>query len=466
MKLKSTISILLCCLIIFSCKKEDFIYSSDATIQLTADTLRFDTVFTNTGSITQSFKIVNTNNQKLLIQQIALKGGNASAFKINADGFPGPQINDIEVEANDSVYVFVTVTINPNSANLPFVIRDSIQINYNGNEQFLQLEAWGQNARFLRNARITGNTTWNNQLPYVILGPLQIDSNAILTIEKGTKLFFHADAPMIVDGTLIVNGEKWDSTRVVFQADRLDAPYNQFPGSWPGIYFRGKSKNNQLSYAIIKNAYQGIISEQPSINAQPKIVLNACIIDNIYDIGIYGIQTSIVANNCLVSNCGKNMLLIYGGQYSFTHCTIATMANNYIAHKDPLLQISNSAKLGNTIVSAALNAQFQNCIFWAEGGAIDDEVVTGKEGNTPYVVQFSNCLWKVKTNPAFASYNNIINNIPPEFDSIDASKRIYNFRLKSISPAINKGSSTSLPFDLDGNPRSVAAPDMGSYERQ
>jgi len=79
--------------------------------------------------------------------------GLASAYKINVDGTSGTQFNNIEIEANDSIYVFVTVSINQNSDQVPFVIRDSIQIVYNGNDRFVQVEAWGQNAHFLRNRK-------------------------------------------------------------------------------------------------------------------------------------------------------------------------------------------------------------------------------------------------------------------------------------------------------------------------
>jgi hypothetical protein len=57
------------------------------------------------------------------------------------------------------------VTINPNANQLPFVVQDSIKIDYNGNTRFVQLDALGQNARFLRDRRVTSDTTWNNNLP-------------------------------------------------------------------------------------------------------------------------------------------------------------------------------------------------------------------------------------------------------------------------------------------------------------
>ena len=104
-------------------------------------------------------------------------GGSSSAYKINVDGFAIPEVNNLEIEANDSLYVFVQVNVDPNSANLPFIIRDSIQVSYNGNNRLVQLEAWGQNAHFFRNKEITTDETWTNDLPYVILGYLYIDQN-------------------------------------------------------------------------------------------------------------------------------------------------------------------------------------------------------------------------------------------------------------------------------------------------
>jgi cytoskeletal protein CcmA (bactofilin family) len=460
-------AILFFLILISACKKESFTVSRDAAVALTADTLRFDTVFTSVGSITQLFKIKNDNSQKLLLSKVSLKGGAGSSFKINVDGVIGPDVTNIEMEANDSIYVFVSVSINPNVAALPFVIRDSIEIEFNGNKKKVQLEAWGQNGHFLRGRKITGNVTWTNNLPYIILGGLQVDTDATLTIEKGCRIYLHADAPFFVDGTLKITGEKNDSARVYFSSDRLDVPYNDFPGSWPGIYFRGKSKDNVLQYAVIKNAYQGIVAEQPSINANPKLTLNECVIDNIYDAGILGIQSSITARNCLISNCGKNVVLAYGGDYQFTHCTAVAISNNYISHKDPALFLSNNARQGNTILTSDLTASFSNCIFWGENGTAEDEVVISKQGTTAYSVSFKDCLWKVKTNPSnITTATNVINNQSPLFDSINTEKRFFNFRLRSNSPAINKGSASSVSIDLDGKPRPMGLPDLGCYEKQ
>ncbi len=451
---------------ILSCRKETFTGSKDAQISISADTIHFDTIFTTVGSITQSFKIKNDNNQKLRFSDISLKGGVSSFFKINVDGIAGPSVKDIEVEANDSIYVFVSISPGANANTLPFIIQDSIEISYNGNKRTVQLDSYGQNAIFLRSRPITGNVTFTKTLPYVIIGGLLVDTNATLTIEKGCRIYLHADAPLIIDGTLQVNGEKYDSTRVYFQGDRLDEPYKDFPAGWPGIYFRGSSKNNVLNYAVIQNAYQGIITEELLLNGNPRVTLNQCIIDNVYDAGILAIKSSLRVNNCLISNCGKNIQLINGGNYQFDNCTVASYSSSYLSHKEPVLFVSNNIKQNNTIVTSELTASFRNCIFWAESSIVDDEVVTSKQGTSLFSVNFDNCLWKVKTVPANISSSNIIPNQDPVFDSINSQKRYYNFRLKSNSPALNKGVNTGLSIDLDGNIRPVGIPDLGAYEKQ
>ena len=203
-----------CCLFFYSCKKDSFITSEFARLNITADTLKYDTVFTTTGSITKSFKIINENNQKLRLSKVKLMGGATSAYKMNVDGNATSEINNLDIDANDSIYVFVSVTINPNASNLPFIVSDSILISYNGNSRYVQLQAFGQNANFLRNRLITGNVVWTNNLPYVILGSLRIDTTATLTIQPGCRIYSHADTPFIVDGTLIVNGTK--ASNIIF----------------------------------------------------------------------------------------------------------------------------------------------------------------------------------------------------------------------------------------------------------
>jgi hypothetical protein len=448
-----------------SCKKDSFITSPQARLTITADSLKYDTVFTSTGSVTKSFKIINENNQKLQLSKIKLGGGTLSPFKININGIAATEQNNVTIDANDSIYVFVSVTINPTAANLPFVISDSISINYNGNERLVQLQAYGQNANFLSGKLITGNVTWTNTLPYVILKSIRIDTTATLTIPAGTKIYSHADAPFIVDGTLIINGIK--NNEVVFAGDRLDYDYKDLPAGWPGIYFRGKSKNNVLKFAVIKNAYQAVVATDPSVNANPKLIMQQCIVDNAYDAGILASNTSMQVNNSLISNCGSNIALVYGGDYNFTNCTAAAYSNAYILHKKPVLSVSNFVAQGGTSVTANLNAVFRNCIFWADSaGFINNEVVINKQGSNVFTVLFDKNIYRVANDPPNSTLTGNIKNQNPLFDTIDVIKRYYDFRISStFAPGINKGSATVFTKDLDDKNRNNGLPDLGCFEQ-
>jgi hypothetical protein len=460
------LSSLLFALYIISCKKDSFITSPDAKISFSADTIQFDTVFASTGTITQSFKIINPNDQKLTLSTIRLMGGQNSAFKININGAPVTESNNVVLAANDSIYIFVTVYINPNGGNLPFIIQDSIEVDYNGNQSWVQLEAWGQNAHFLKNAEINKNTVWANDLPYVIQGGIIIDSSVSLTIQPGCRIYFHANAPMLVNGTLLVMGQKYDSTRVSFQSDRLDKPYSGFPGSWPGIVFQPSSIDNIVQFANFNNSYQAIVVTEPSTTNNPKLSLKECIINNAFSTGILGIHTSIYAENCLVSNCGNNIVLSYGGTYQFLQCTIAGYTNDYIAHSAPVLTIANYPLTSIGSGSASLTSQFSNCIFWGEGGSVDDEVQLGQQGDSLFSAGFANCIWKTKNFPSTADTSQIILNQDPAFQLIDNVNLLYDFRLKAGSPAIDRGLNLGISIDLDGNPRPVNLPDLGAYEKQ
>jgi hypothetical protein len=145
---------------------------------------------------------------------------------------------------------------------------------------------------------------------------------------------------------------------------------------------------------------------------------------------------------------------------------VESFSNSYIPHRDPVLTVTNYIVVNNVAVPADLTASFRNCIFWGQDGTVEDEVVVEKRGST-FNVNFDHDLWKVKNVPANITSDSIINNQYPEFDSINTSKRIYNFRLRDVSPAKNKATNASITIDLDAKPRPVGvAPDLGSYEKE
>lgn len=459
------------CLLLFSCKKDRYINSPDARISIAIDTLRFDTVFTSIGSVTKYFTLVNNNEQKIRISEIKLSGGQTSPFKINVDGRAGTRFNQIDLDANDSVYLFVNVTIDPNNSNNPFVVNDSIVINYNGNTRKVQLQAFGQQAHFIKNQTITNNVTWNKELPYVIQNNLNIAPGATLTIEKGARIFVNANAAFMVNGTLKIRGEKEEQDRVIFRGERLDEAYRDLPGGWPGIVFTGTSKANEMSYTHILNAYQAVVVAGGAGQNQPQLTMNQCLIHNAYDVGLYTINSSVTASNCLFSQCGNNglpgeggsnLLVTGGGKYNINHCTIVTYAGFYQNHKQASCYISN--KTGN--MTALLDVNCSNSIIDGMGSSVDDELVVNHSPGD--VVNFSNVLYKRKNkDPVGVTFTDCIRNKEPLFDSISTNRQTYNFRLRDVSPAIDAGKLSGVVIDLDGKPRPVGLkPDLGCYEKQ
>jgi len=452
--------LLIGCIFFTSCKKESFITSPSAQLHTNVDSLFFDTVFASAGSVTKSFKIFNDNNQKLKLSSVKLLHGATSQFKMNVDGTPGSEVDNIEIAANDSIYIFVQVNIDPTSATAPFEVTDSVAINYNGNNRFVKLVANGQNAHYIRcsDAEITANTTWPNDLPYVILCQLHVNENVTLTIDPGCRIYVHATAPILIDGTLKVNGNNGDS--VVFRGDRLDPDYKDLPASWPGIYFRKPSHDNAMTFTYVLNSFDAIVVDSltriPS--ATPKLSLSDCKIDNAYEFGLVAINSSVHADNCLISNCGQNVVLSNGGVYDFYNCTVATYSNIYIQHQYPVLQISDHDNSG--IVNPVFDASFTNCIFWGDNGSVTDEILISASSD----VNFGPTLYKGGS-IAHASFSKTPLTTDPLFQTIDVSHAYFDFRLQPVSPAINYGDITTYPVDLDGFSRTTDIPDLGCYER-
>jgi len=450
--------------LMISCQKQSN-QNGDARLFLSADTVSFDTVFVATATVTQQVKLINNNDFGIALSSVSLAGGSSSPFIINIDGSPGPEVTNLGIPANDSLIIFVTVYIKVESGPVPFHLEDSIRISYNGKEQFVQLSAWSQNAHFLKSLAIQHDTTWPNDLPYVIYGSLTIDSNATLTIQPGTHIYIHADAPILVDGSLKVLGDSLSNQRVYFTGDRLDLPYASYPGSWPGIFFRQNSRDNVLNFAVLQNGNHTLVTDGPSSDLNPKLSLNQCIINNSLAEGILAFQSSIHAVNCLISNCGQNIVIGSGGVYQFEYCTVASYSTNLLFHQHPVLTVSNSGENGSQIITGDLNAGFINCIFWGSE-SIPDEAVIQKQGNTDFNVVFDHTILKQQNYPANIDSISLWLNTDPLFIATGSPANSYNFQLQSGSPALGKAANSGIIIDLNGDPRPMNLSDLGCYERQ
>ncbi|GJM34009.1 MAG: hypothetical protein DHS20C18_30100 [Saprospiraceae bacterium] len=474
-------------------KQESFTTDSNAKLEFSLDTLHFDTVFTELGSATRTIKVYNRNDKPLRISKVRIEGNDGAFFRMNVDGRSGNMVEDIEVWAKDSIYVFVEVTINPDQPESisPFVIEDKVIFETNGNTQEVRLEAWGQNANYLPGRFNKGvpvvytcndeEWVWDDAKPYVIYGEVLIDS-CLLRITEGTHVYVHGGVAqndlfgIFNDGILyfLQNGRlKVEGTLenpVIFEGDRLEEPFQDVAGQWYGIILNKGSKGNDIEHAIIKNAAFGIY-----VDSTAELNIRNSQFYNTTGGGIIGFHGTIDASNCLIYNNNSTSLqLILGGNYNFTQCTFASygvdasavsLGNSFCYKGSPV-----SCEIGEVL---PLKARFQNCIFF---GSRRDEIdfgdATGRQDPSFFDVQFDHCLVKVDElltremglyADFFESYcNNCVNGSRTDELFIDPDEDDYH--LDTMSIAIDIGLPLpAFPTDLEGKTRDEN-PDVGCFE--
>lgn len=464
----------------FGCKKDRFTDDTGVTLSFSTDTLTFDTVFTTLGSTTLNFRAYNKDKQKVKTD-VWLGGGDNSPFRINVDGFNSNSNEDVVILGEDSIFIFVEVTLQANMQNLPFVIYDSVMFQTNGNVQKVILMVWGQDAHFFHagNNEIEGSSTWVNDKPYVIISPLEVDTGASLTIQPGTQVHIDAGSGIFVNGTLCAEGTPDEP--IVFQGTRLEEFFDDLPGQYLGLFFLRGSSNNKLKNVIIKNADFGVSvgdaflatqdsCEIPNIfsgaNA-PDLLMDKVIIKNVLANGISGTLARITATNTLVFNAGERMLqLRFGGAYEFEHCTFANFGSATLNHQKPSLYLSSSLRFpcgGPTRIDAEMDANFINTILY---GSLDEEIEidTLENLNAPFNYTFDHCLVKTDLDTAAASgsFMDVIFDQDPQFT--DRSEDDYS--ITASSPCIDAGELSFITDDLANNPRLDGQPDIGAYELQ
>ena len=470
--------------ILFACKKEDLNSSnSSATLHFSNDTVIFDTVFASIGSITKTLTVYNHNNFNVKTN-IELRGNSQAHFRMNIDGVPGNNQSNIEIPAEDSIFIFLEVTIDPSSNTIPYILTDSLVFTTGTKEQDVDVVAWGQDAYFhtantygdIINGDDTSrffyhqlecNEIWNNDKPHVIYGYVIVDPNCMLTINAGTNIYLHKNSGILVGnpfvntsgGSIKVNGTL--GNEVTFQGDRLDPWYKDIPGQWDRIWLMPGSIDNEINYAIIRNGNIGIHADTVAVlTSNPTVSITNTIIENMSAIGILGQGANITATNTVVSKCGQYAVACnIGGTYNFTHCTFANYWD-YNHRNTPSILLNNyyEGADGNIYVRNLNEANFTNCII---DGNLSTEVSFQEQEQGDFNYSFDHCLIKLDPtiNTDNSHYSNVIINQSPKF--VDNTEG--DFHLTEDSPAIDAGIGPS-DNDIEGNSRNN--PDLGAFEFQ
>lgn len=472
-------------ILLVSClEEEDFVPSSTARLTFHRDTVSLGAVIEEELATTDTLKIYNDNADGLRISRVWLEGGASSPFHINMDGqyLEDGIGEDFEVLAHDSVFAFLSFLAPVVEDADTLAITDRLHfLTEGGVEQTVVLEATSQGAVKLRGAVLTETSTvFSAVRPYQIFDSLVVEQGATLTLREGTRLLFHPGAELIVRGRLVAEGTP--EHNVVLCGDRLgnmlsQIPYDRIPGQWGGVRFTSESYDNRLSFTDIHSGSYGIRCDSSDV-AVLKLWMDGCVIHNTGADGLYARSSQVSVTNSQITNHAGHCLNLYGGHYSFLHCTIAQfypliggygVALNFTNHDEFIRLPLEQASFVNCIITGrnsddimgeksqryrdcAFEYYFRNCLL-----------NTPKVNDMDAEAHFVGCLWEEddKEHRGSAGFT-------PEFDY---DKLVFSFQLDSLSQAVGHADSSiaasSAPLDRLGRSRLAdGAPDMGCYERQ
>ena len=462
--------------VICSCDDEDsFSMSTSDTLTFSADTIKLDTVFSTVPSSTRSFWVYNKSGSGLRNINVRLENGNQAGFRVNVDGTylspsSGFQTNGIEVRNKDSIRVFVELTSPVNNGDKPLKIEDNIVFTLeSGIRQKVNLTAYSWDATIMKNVVIDNDSIFDSvSKPIVVYGGITVTDGSTLTISPGTTIYFHGDAGMNVYGRLNCLGEA--GREITLRGDRLDnmfdyLPYDYVSGQWLGIRFYETSYDNEIRYTDIHGTFDGIRVDSADVS-RPKLVIENSTIHNCQGYALTAESSNLIIKNCEFTNTLHNCIAIKGGKTDINNCTFAQFYP-FDSNRGSAFYFSEDKYPQSSLICA-------NSIIT---GYADDEMMiqtASDEEEKTAAYLFDHCIIrtpKITTEDSvrfadviFEEYEDTVKTGVKHFRKIDSQNLRYDFRLDSISPAINAADpATAALYDRCGAKRDER-PDVGAYE--
>lgn len=451
-----------------ACINDDISTSPSDQPTFSVDTLKMGTVFTEDVTVTHKFTVRNRNDKGINISDIRLSGPNADLFRLNVDGLAGKTFQNVEIRANDSIYVFVEATLPANGGTTPQTVNATVDFLTNGVTSHVVLRADGQDVTRLRALTITEDTHLTKGRPYQIFDSLVVAEGRTLTLDPGADLRFHDGATFIVRGTLICNGTLRDPVSIA--GDRTgnvitDITFDLMSRQWNGLQFTVSSHGNRMVHTHLRNTWYGVIVSgdgKPSADGAPKLWLQNTRLRNSGDLVLEVYDADVQAYGCEFAEAANGVVRLQGGSHIFNHCTFANYylfsaiggAALTLEHLSP----ENDAETCTPYTKALIS----NSIIYGLGPDISPGDLLGTEVTLNHCLLRSNgtdddnfiaCLWD--KDPLYYTVR---------------EDYIFDYRVKPESPAIGAGDpALTLPdaaVDAYGLTRSTTAPTLGAYVYQ
>ena len=454
-----------------ACSDDDsFTTSSSCHLTFSENEVSLDTLFSQTPSSTRYFWVYNNSGKALRCSNVRLEKGNQTGFRVNVDGTflgkeVGYQMHDVEIHAGDSIRVFVELTSPANGIDEPQKVTDNIVFHLeSGVEQKISLNAWTWDAVKERTLVIDKDTIISSTKPIVVYDGIKVNEGATLTLSAGTKMFFHENAGIVVDGSLRCLGEA--KNEVVLRGDRLDRmfdylPYDLVSGQWQGIHFTSSSYDNVLQYTDVHSTYDGIVCDSSDV-AKEKLSVEQSTIHNCQGYGILLQNVKAHIYNSQITNVLRDCLCIDGGDVQVNGCTIAQFYP---------FDSARGAAIRFTSLFPLQQLRVLNSIITGYA----DDMLMGEKADTikAFNYSFADCIIRTPkietadsihfTHVMYEDISNTTSQGYKHFKLVDGSTQHYDFHLAKESDAIGKANvETTLPLDRDGNVRGEK-PCVGAY---
>lgn len=474
-----------------ACRPEYRFAPNPVTLQRSQDTVFLDTVFATVGSSTRSVRLVNPSSYDVNLSRIHLGRGSESPFRFNANGRPGPDLEDVVIPAGDSIWVFVETTAPRGDGEMLW--EDSLRIEQGSFSQSIYLVALAWDAHFHYPNRVLTidqpepfadllipyvilgeNEVWSDDKPHVVYGYAVVDSGATLNITAGARIHFHSGSGLWVasGGTLLVDAANAGSFEdpVVLEGDRLEPFYRHIAGQWGGLLggiFIQRGATASIQNAWIRNGTLGIRCDSVADGEGYNLQVRRSRITDFSRAAVYSGFGRIRLENSVVSNSGLYNVYTLGGRVEADHCTFANAFPG--ARSTPSIGLFNRYDdgTGTYRYRALLQADFRNCIV---DGSQESELGFGYGPQAAFNYRFEGSLLKLNRfpNPALydvtdpARFGGCVFNSPVFFEASSD----YDYRIKLGSAALGIGwpnATSQVPFDALGQARPSPA-DAGAIE--
>lgn len=457
-----------------SCK-DDFTTDPQYRLTFSTDTLKIDTIFTETLSPTNVVMVYNNTEKDIQISSILLESIN-NYFQINVNGKAGTQFSDVKIASGDSLFIFVQIAVKELGVNTPLYIEDKVKFIFNGNTQEVVLSAYGQDVYHIKSLLyIDQNTTWNNDKPYLIYDGIIVDTATTWTLQPGVQLYMKKKGNILVYGTIKMEGTP--ENEIIIRCHRTDMmtskiSYDDLADQWGGIQITESSTGNTINHALIKGGNFGLELDSSEIKeGEYRLIIANSQIHNMQGACLRAHHANIIAYNTIFSNGQNGCAILSCGDYRFDHCTFASYNKGLGFYKNAVtLSGVGYVELGATL-NLPIKAQFHNCIISGSNEELncmrsEDE----EEGSFDYL--FDHCLVQSTAHELEDTLRSIsVINENPLFAEIKADEYRYDFHLQDNSPCKEKGDlglilkNSHLKTDKEGVVRNIeAAPDLGALQ--